>query len=399
MELHALPFDVETVFAKVKKKKEKLKKLVKLRGPNSPLYRAIWPMIYVVRVFGFAPYNFSQDRLVPSNINLIFTAIATIFYSYVFYQVFSRFLLNQSIKRETDPLDRTEDTKIITNYSVVMYELGLTAFTRRSFVRIWNALQDFDEEVRQLGYPRKETRTAVVAWILVIVTAALWIFVNRLGMYAFGEKWTDNMGYMMPHIGTSVAIYKFVAMAIFLGQRFHHLNIMSVLNVLVVNKIMTVSICLQKMILNMYNDLMIAAENLDSLYSWSLLFWLASLSLNTISNMYFVIQYLFTKQWEVQMWSLVSCLSAWLLGFLFQLLLLHIACDFASAQANRMGSIQVEWQVKLMKKNDDFVQLSLQFLNRRLKFSAGGCFYVKLPLLCSIASMMTTYLVILLQLQ
>ena len=107
MELHALPFDAETVFAKVKKKR--LKKLVKLRGPDSPLYRAIWPMIYTVRVFGFAPYNFSQDRLVPSNINLIFTAIATIFYSYLFYQVFNRFL---SIKRGNETLDGTENTKV-----------------------------------------------------------------------------------------------------------------------------------------------------------------------------------------------------------------------------------------------------------------------------------------------
>ncbi|XP_071560320.1 uncharacterized protein [Temnothorax nylanderi] len=397
MELHALSFDVETVFAKVKKKQ--LKKLVKLRGPDSPLYRAIWPMIYVVRVFGFAPYDFSQDRLVPSNTNLIFTAIATIFYSYVFYQVFSRFLLNLSIKRETEPLDRTENTKIITNYSVVMYELGLTAFTRHSFVRIWNALQDFDEEVRQLGYPRKETRTAVVAWILVIVTAALWVFINRFGMYAFGEKWTDNMGYMMPHVGTSVAIYKFVAMAIFLGQRFHHLNTIAMQNLPFTSARGNGMIISKKMILSMYNDLMIAAENLDSLYSWSLLFWLASLSLNTISNMFFVIQWLLMKQSDVQMWPVISCLCTWLLAFVFQLLLLHIACDFASAQANGMGPIQVEWQVKLMKKNDDFVELSLQFLNRRLKFSAGGCFCVKLPLLRSIASMMTTYLIILLQLQ
>ncbi|XP_071630832.1 uncharacterized protein [Temnothorax longispinosus] len=390
MELHAFLFDVETVFVKVKKKK-----LVKLRGPDSPLYRAIWPMIYIVRVFGFAPYNFSQDRLVPSNINLIFTATATTFYSYVFYQVFSRFL---SIKRGNETLDATENTKIITNYSVVMYELGLTAFTRRSFVRIWNALQDFDEEVRQLGYPRRETRTAVVAWILVIVTAVIWTSISLIGMYAFAEKWTNNVAYMMPYVGTSVAIYKFVAMAIFLGQRFHHLNTIAMQNLPFTSTRGNGMIISKKMILSMHNDLMIAAENLDSLYSWSLLFWLINLSLHTISNMYFVIQYLLMKQWEVQMWSLISCLSAWLLGFLFQLLLLHIVCDFASAQANRMGPIQVEWQAKLIKKNDDFVQLSLQFLNRRLKFSAGGCFYVKLPLLCSIASMMATYLVILLQL-
>lgn len=111
-----------------------------------------------------------------------------------------------------------------------MYELGLTAFTRRSFVRIWNALQDYDEEVRQLGHPRKETRTTIGAWILVIVNAVIWIAINFSGMYAFLETWIHNVGYMLLYIGTSVAIYKFVAIAIFLGQRFHHLNTIATKN-------------------------------------------------------------------------------------------------------------------------------------------------------------------------
>lgn len=112
----------------------------------------------------------------------------------------------------------------------MMYELGLVTFTRRSFARIWNALEDYDEDVRQLGYPRKETRTAILAWILVIVSAVIWVIINRSGMYAFVERWAFNMEYMLPYIGTSVAIYKFVAMAIFLGQRFHHLNTIAIKN-------------------------------------------------------------------------------------------------------------------------------------------------------------------------
>lgn len=124
---------------------------------------------------------------------------------------------------------------MIINYSVVMYELGLAIFTRRSFARIWNALQDYDEDVRQLGYPRKETRTAIIAWILVIVTTVIWIAINRSGMYAFLERWAYNVGYMMPYVGTSVAIYKFVATVIFLGQRFHHLNTIAIKNLPLTN--------------------------------------------------------------------------------------------------------------------------------------------------------------------
>ncbi|XP_011879612.1 PREDICTED: uncharacterized protein LOC105568507 isoform X2 [Vollenhovia emeryi] len=375
MELQTLPFDVETILAKLKKKRVK-----KRRGSDSPLYNATWPMIFVVRVFGFAPYNFSQDRLVPSNINLIFTSIATILYTYILYDVvFIRFL---NVKRETWTLGGTENTKVIMNYSVVMYELGLAAFTRRSFVKIWNALQDYDEGVRQLGHPRKETRTAIAGWILVIVSTLIWIAINRLGMYAFSEKWTSNVGYMIPYIGTSVAIYKFVAVAIFLGQRFHHLNMIAVKN-LPTSPAEGNGTISKKTILSLHNDLMITAENLESLYSWSLLFWLSSLSVHTVSNIYFIIEWMLVKKWEVQSWPLISCLSIWLLAFLLQLLLLHAACDFASSQANCMGPILIEWQVRLMKRNKDDVELSLHLLNRRLKFSAGGCFYVNLPLLRS----------------
>lgn len=104
MEFQARPLNMDAVFARVKKKRIK-----KLRGPDSPLYKVIWPMIYVVRIFGFAPYNFSQDRLVPSNFNLIFTTIAGTFYSYILYDVFYRLL---SVRRDTWTLGGTENTKV-----------------------------------------------------------------------------------------------------------------------------------------------------------------------------------------------------------------------------------------------------------------------------------------------
>lgn len=120
--------------------------------------------------------------------------------------------------------------QVIINYSVAMYELGLAAFTRCSFTKIWNALQDYDEDVRQLGYPRRERRTAIVAWILAVAIAAIWIAINRIGMYAFFETWTYNMGYLLLYIGSSMALFKFVGMVFFLGQRFHHLNAMTIKN-------------------------------------------------------------------------------------------------------------------------------------------------------------------------
>ncbi|XP_029666254.1 uncharacterized protein LOC115237395 [Formica exsecta] len=390
MEFQARPFDVETVFVQAKKKQAK-----KLRGPDSPFYMAIWPMVYVMRVFGLAPYDFSQDRLVPSNIYLIFSVTAATLYTYIFYTVVRR-----SFAAERDDnalLGGTENAKVVINYSVTIYQLGLAAFTRRSFTKTWNALQDYDEDVRQLGYPRKETQTAIAAWIVSVTTTVIWIAVNRIGMHAFYETWIYNTAYLIIYVGSSIAVYKFVAMAFFLGQRFHHLNAMAIKNLPSTSGNKSIITISKRTILNLHNDLMIAAENLESMYSWSLLFWLGSLGLHTVSNIFFIIVWTLQKPWQAVTWSLVYCLTAWLLAFLFQILLLHITCHYASFQANCISAILIEWQVRLMKRNDDYGESLLQFLNRRLNFSAGGCFYVNLPLLRSTAALLTTYLVILLQ--
>lgn len=103
MEFRARPFDAETVFA-VRKRRAR-----KQRGPNSPLYTSIWPMVHVVRVFGFAPYEFSQNRLVPSNLYLIFSAITASLYSYILYVVYLRFT---GVKRERPILGGTEYAKV-----------------------------------------------------------------------------------------------------------------------------------------------------------------------------------------------------------------------------------------------------------------------------------------------
>ncbi|XP_012228434.1 gustatory receptor 68a-like [Linepithema humile] len=389
MELQARPFNVETMLFKARRRQVK-----KLRGANSPLYTSIWPMVHVVRMFGFAPYDFSQDRLVPSNGYLIFSAIAASLYSYAIYVIIEKFM---NIERETEVLEGTENTKVIINYSVVIYELGLAVFTRHSFTKTWNALQDYDDSVRQLGFPRKETQTAIYAWILTILTTAVWTLVNRSGMYAFLESWLENMGYMLSYIGTSMAVFKFAAVILFLGQRFHHLNTIAMRNLPSMSAGESTTVISRKTILSLHNDLMIAAENFEAVNSWSLLLWLGNLCLHTVSNIYFIIEWIL-KKWDMMAWPLIRCLSVWVMAFVFQLLLLHIACDFASSQANCMGPILIEWQVRLMKKKEECAESLLQFINRKLNFSAGGCFYVNLPLLRSIAALLTTYLVILLQL-
>lgn len=107
---------------------------------------------------------------------------------------------------------------------MAMYDIISTIFTRKRFSRIWNAQQDFDERLSQLGYPRKETKVKIAIWILLASQIVTWTAVNQSGMFAFEETWTFNVSYMCLYIGTATAVYKFFGMVSFLGLRFHQLN-------------------------------------------------------------------------------------------------------------------------------------------------------------------------------
>ncbi|XP_003708225.2 uncharacterized protein LOC100881072 [Megachile rotundata] len=387
------PFDAESTSAKVTDEKKNAKK--KYHGPESPLYTAIYPSVCITKVFGLAPYDFTDDQTVPSNICLIFSFTFMTIYCYIIYVVYLRFT---TLKREKLVFGVVETTKVIVNYLVAMYELVATIVTRKSFIRIWNDLQNFDEKLNQLGYPRNETKTEIVCWVLLISQTIVWIVVNQSGMYAFDETWSFNISYMTIYIGTAVSVYKFFAMVTFLGQRFHQLNEIAREN-LPPQVGYHSSIVSRKTIQDLHGELMLYGEALDSLYTWPLLFWLINLSVHSVSSLYFFIDWMILSPWTNSTWLLLFNVWSWLLVFMIQLLVLHIGCDYTTTQANSMAAILVEWDARVIKRfpYDDTIRTSLHFLNRRLRFSAGGLFDVKLSLLSSIVGMLSTYLIILLQ--
>lgn len=389
MEFEPKAFDVEAAFTTAKKRQT-----TKFRGPDSPLYTAICPAVYIIRFFGLAPYEFSKDRLVPSNVYLIFSCSFLLLYSYVTYSVCNRF---RSLTRDTELLKGTEYVKIVFNYFTTIYDIFTVMCTRQTFTYIWNSMQDYDDVVRILGYPQKETKTKIVCWILLLFNTALLTAVNQTGMYAFLESWVDNISYMSVYVGSCVAVYKFAGITFLLGQRFHHLNEMAQTCLRSKNRPIKIDL---KTIQGLHNELMIAGESLNSLYTSSLLLWLANLSIHSVSNLYFIIGR-FLSSWNGIEWPLFICLFFWLMMFISQLFVIHIACDFTTSQANSIGGILIKWQVYSMEKSSwrAPIESTLHLLTRRLYFSAGGCFCVHMPLMRSIAALLTTYLVILLQLQ
>ncbi|XP_047351148.1 putative gustatory receptor 28a [Vespa velutina] len=392
MEFRPKTFDLETAFAISKRRQ-----LKKFRGPDSPLYSAICPAVYIARIFGDAPYEFWKDRLVPSNVYLIFSFIFLAIYSYNVYTIFVQFL---TFTRQIPILGGTDYVKLVFNYITTVCSLLMTIWTRNKFVQIWNNIQDYDDAIRLLGYPQKEIKTRIVCWIIIFLNITLWTLVNQTGMYAFTESWISNVTYMSPYFGSCLAVYKFIGITLILGQRFHHLNQLTkkyIFSKRNNSRPMKIDI---KTIQTWHNELMTAGENLSALYMWLILLWLANLSVHSVSDLYFIIDKVLNNNENLH-WPSVSCLASWFLVFVTQLLILHISCGYVSSEANCMGEILIDWQAYLMEQNSLKmpIETSLHFINRKLYFTAAGCFCIELRLICSIAATLTTYLVILLQLR
>ena len=104
----AKPFDVETTLEEVTRAKKA--RVKKFHGPDSLLYSAIYPVVFTMKVFGLAPYDFTGDQLTPSNCCLLFTFAFMAIYCHIIYIVYLRFL---SLQRNKAILTVVETTKVI----------------------------------------------------------------------------------------------------------------------------------------------------------------------------------------------------------------------------------------------------------------------------------------------
>lgn len=95
---------------------------------------------------------------------------------------------------------------------------------------------------------------------------------------------------------------------------------------------------------------MIIGENLNTLYTWEILLWLANLSIHSVSDLYFIIDKVL-NDWDNLHWPSICCLASWSLVFVAQLIILHISCDYVSTQVN-LGFYDLTFMM-FGKSNDD----------------------------------------------
>ncbi|XP_043476885.1 uncharacterized protein LOC122507938 [Leptopilina heterotoma] len=321
------------------------KEEIKFRGEDSQLFQAISPAFYIIRVFGLGPYYFSGDRLVPSNVHLIFSLIGLLFNSYVTIVVLIRF----SIKGNQPILGVTEQVKVILNYGTSIVNILVAMCTRERMVQVWSMIQDFDCDTNIMGFPQMERGTKFRTWSIIMLNTVLWVWISQAGILAFSETWLQNASYLMIYIATCVSVYEYSGIVIILGTRFKHLNKIAVTCSPNQNGWGRLPKIESKVIEKLHGNLMIASRILDSVYSWPLLLWLFNLCSHTVSNTYFIITAFMDHDFEI---IIQICLAGWFIIYVMQLMVLHVACDFTSYEANRLGDILLNWR-KWQVFNDD----------------------------------------------
>ncbi|XP_014222192.1 putative gustatory receptor 2a [Trichogramma pretiosum] len=385
---------------------------------ESALYEVVCPAVYVSRAMGLAPYELTargqldgQARLAPSRLNCLYSLFWTSLYSYIVVTSLMRFA---GSKRDKPVLGVTETGKLLLNYAVSLVELSLCVLRRAEFAGVWNAIQAFDEaydigldnnkgggdrdQQQQQHHPLLRQAKHWL-WLLLFGFVLAWVSVNQTGMYAFNESYVNNIGYMLTYVGTCVAVLKFCGMAALLLQRFRHLNqlLQAKLDTNVNDSKVDYARETEDVdrIETSYNYLLAIGERLNEIYSLPLFLYLLNLFAHAVSNMYYFSIWTIVDRDYVSQPRVLLCLVAWLVVYFGQMCLIHIACHFVSAEANKMPIVLLDWRRRDITSNE--YRSTLHYLNRKMRFNAAGCFYVNLQLLTSTFGHLTTYLVILLQ--
>lgn len=105
------PFNVESTLTEVTEARKCHAR--KYHGPDSLLYSAIYPVVFIIKLLGLAPYDFAGDQLVPSNWNLVFSFVYMGVYSYTIHNVCVIFL---AMQREKAILNVVETAKVIATF-------------------------------------------------------------------------------------------------------------------------------------------------------------------------------------------------------------------------------------------------------------------------------------------
>ncbi|XP_025995388.2 uncharacterized protein LOC105194595 [Solenopsis invicta] len=290
------------------------------------------------------------------------------------------------------------------SYACVFSDIAMTFWYNWKIRAALSHLRIFDRATKYKE-PKHPYRIRYICWALAFVILSFWSIVGYITFCVERKDSVFNgVTYAIVNATLSMQLMTFASLSSLLYERFRRLCELLLLpegRLVAKNdgKIMVVDRSGKQFRLQevwwLHSCLTNATEMINSVYAMQLLLWISSMSFNTLTRIYTINDNGAISQ-PLLMVREILLVSACVTN----LLIITIVCHVTADQANRVGKIAfTPSSAILIKRNftqDCNVEAVTYFQLRQVHFFASyGIIRIDLPLLLSIASGITTYLVIL----
>ncbi|KAL6260366.1 hypothetical protein P5V15_007896 [Pogonomyrmex californicus] len=361
----------------------------------------IRPLLYTARLFGCGLYVVKEDDIAIMKYGAIYSVLFALLYA-------SLCVANFYMLRWMDDLLGLR-LLILTvvrtglSYACVLSDIAMTVWYNWKIRAALSYLRIFDRATKCKELNSR--RTYYVCWALAIVILSFW---SIAGYITFCVELKDSVfngiTYAIVNATLSMQLMTFASLSSLLYERFLRLCKILLLpeGRLIVNndgKIMVLDRSNKQFRLQevwwLHSCLTNATEMINSVYALQLLLWISSMSFNTLTRIYTINDDSVMSQ-PLLMVREILLVSACVMN----LLIITIICHATATQANRVGKIAFTPSSAVLGKRNFTQDCSIEavtyFQLQQVHFFAfHGIIRIDLPLLLSIASGITTYLVIL----
>ncbi|CAL7934317.1 unnamed protein product [Xylocopa violacea] len=285
-------------------------------------------------------------------------------------------------------------TRVLLFYSCLFTDASLTTLWNWKIRSVLSQLHNFDR-VTKYDNPVKRNRLRITCRIIVIVTFLYWAIAGYL-TYRIEIRVPVFRGivYFIMNTSVNTQILIFAGILFLIGERFRHLcNIVTLSkeDKLIAANRSNGHLTLQQMWW-LHCSLVNAAELINSVYAVQLLLWISMMSINVLSRIYSlnVLRLSDFGKFRETMLAIDCAIN---------LTLITTVCHMTAYQANRVGELIFSPYSSVSMKRvflQEHLEIAAYFQLRKVHFfTIAGIIRVDLPLLLSIFSAVTTYLVIL----
>ncbi|CAL1677300.1 unnamed protein product [Lasius platythorax] len=355
----------------------------------------IRPLLHTARLFGCGLYVVSEDDIVVMKYGAIYSALFALLYAS--FCVTNFYMLCWMDDVLGPRLLMLTAVRTLLSYACVLSDIAMTLWYNWKIRAALSHLRIFDRATKYKE-GKHSYRIRYACWALSFVILSFWSIVGYIS-FRVEPRYSlfNGITYGVVNMTLSMQLITFASLSSLLYERFRRLC--EILLLPEDGKIMVVDRSSRQFRLQevwwLHSCLTNATEMINSVYAVQLLLWISSMSFNTLTRIYTIndggaisLPLLIVR--EVMLVS--ACVT--------NLLIISIVCHATAYQANRVGRIAFAPSSAVLGKRsflqDCNVEAVTYFQLQQVHYYAFfGIIRIDLPLLLSIASGITTYLVIL----